>query len=183
MTRGDFTGQNCIIGKTTDSHKVNEFEFEEFQAFHVEVIMSTGEGKVKEEDNRCTVYKKNKDNNYKLKMKAARSLMHEVDTKSSPEFPMNFSLARMETDRKLLGIKEITDHELVHKYPVLHEKKGEYVAQFKFTVIIKPNETIRLNKFQVLPKIKSEYEIKNPELAQILSQGTKRTKKNKKKKQ
>lgn len=35
-----------------------------------------------------------------------------------------------------MGIKEANEHELFHPYPVLTEKSGEFVAQFKATVVV-----------------------------------------------
>jgi len=41
-----------------------------------------------------------------------------------------------------LGIKECTEHDLLHHYPVLTEKSGEYVAHFKYTVLILGTSTM-----------------------------------------
>lgn len=46
MKRFVIDGNNCIINKETLEHKVEEFEFEENQAYCIDIVMSTGEGKV-----------------------------------------------------------------------------------------------------------------------------------------
>jgi len=65
---------------------------------------------------------------------------------------------------------------------LLNSSTGEYVAQFKFTLLLLPSQTLRLNSFQ-LPYVSSEFDISNnAELQAILAMSTKRSKKNKKKK-
>jgi len=65
---------------------------------------------------------------------------------------------------------------LVAPYPVLFEKDGEFVAQFKFTVIISSSETKRLTQ-HALPYVQSALKIEDPALNTILASGTKRAKK------
>jgi len=36
-----------------------------------------------------------------------------------------------------MGLTECVKNELLHPYPVLTEKKGEYVAQFKYTIAVR----------------------------------------------
>lgn len=57
---------------------------------------------------------------------------------------------------------------------------GEYVAQFKFTVLILSSGTLRLNNYQ-LPYVSSEYKIEDPELVALLQTSTGLKKKKKKK--
>jgi len=40
-----------------------------------------------------------------------------------------------------VGVKECIDHDLMTGYPVLTEKAGEFVAQFKTTVAVLPRST------------------------------------------
>ena len=40
-----------------------------------------------------------------------------------------------------VGVKECMDHELLMEYPVLTDKPGNYVAQFKATVVVQPRST------------------------------------------
>jgi len=64
---------------------------------------------------------------------------------------------------------------LVDSYPVLYEKEGEYVAQYKFTVLMTPTQTLKLIN-QSLPFVKSDYQITDPSVTSLLSLGTKRKK-------
>jgi len=80
-----------------------------------------------------------------------------------------------------LGITELLKHDMLEYYPVLKEKDGEYVAQFKFTAILTRSETMKLTS-QPLPFVKSDYEIADTKIKNILAMGLKRTKKKGKKK-
>lgn len=41
-----------------------------------------------------------------------------------------------------VGVKECMEHELLMEYPVLTDKAGNYVAQFKATVVVQPRSTV-----------------------------------------
>ena len=55
---------------------------------------------------------------------------------------------------------------------------GEYVAQFKFTVLVLPSQTLRITSHP-LPYVKSDFEITDEGTKAILASSTKRTKKKK----
>lgn len=170
-------GNNVIISKETLDHKVEEFEFEELQCYCVDIVMSTGEGKSKELDTRTTIYKRAVEQNYLLKMKAARYVFNEINQRF-PTFP--FTVRALDEKRGKLGITEMLKHDLLYPYPVLYEKQGEYVAQFKFTVLLLPSATMRLTGHP-LPYVSSQHELKDPSILEIMQMSTKRSKKKKKK--
>jgi len=167
-----------ILNRPTQEHKVEEFEFEEGEVYAVDIVMSTGEGKAKETEERTTVFKRSVDQNYSLKMKASRYVFSEINTRF-PTLP--FTLRVLDEKRARLGITELIKHDLVSPYPVLYEKEGEFVAQIKFTILILPSETKRLNT-HALPYISSEIKMEDASINSIMQQGTKRMKKNKKNK-
>jgi len=121
MKRFVIDGNKCIISKSTLDHKVEEFEFEENQAYSIDIVMSTGEGKAKEAETRTTIYKRAVDQNYLLKMKAARYVFNEINNRF-PTLP--FTLRALDEKRGRLGITECLNHDLVNPYPVLYEKPG-----------------------------------------------------------
>jgi len=178
MKRFVIDGNRVIINKSTIEHKVDEFEFEENEVYAVDIVMSTGEGKAKETEARTTIYKRAVDQSYLLKMKAARYVFNEINSRF-PTLP--FTLRALDENKGRLGITELVNHDLVSPYPVLYEKQGEFVAQFKFTVLILPSATDRLTSHP-LPHVTSEFKLEDPELSALLLTGTKRAKKNKKKK-
>jgi len=176
-------GEKTIIQNPTEAqgkdHKKCEFELHE--VYGVDILISSGDGKAKEHETRTTVYKRT-DLQYALKMKASRAFYSEVCNKFTM---MPFTLRAFEDEKKArLGVGECTNHELLTPYPVLYEKDGEYVAQFKFTVLLMPNGPLRITHGSWDPEfIQSEHSIKDEELKTILtSQVSKKTQKKKKKK-
>lgn len=181
--------QNIIDGEKTIIQNPNEAQkkdhkkcdFEEHEVYAIDILISSGDGKAKEHETRTTVYKRT-DLTYALKMKASRAFYSEVCNKFTM---MPFTLRAFEDEKKArLGVKECTDHELLTPYPVLYEKDGEFVAQFKFTVLLMPNGPLRITNGGWDPEcVQSEYSIKDEELRKILtSQISKKTQKKKKKK-
>jgi len=181
--------QNIIDGDKTIIQNPNEAQrkdhkkcdFEQHEVYAVDILISTGDGKAKEHETRTTVYKRT-DLTYALKMKTSRAFYSEVCNKFTM---MPFTLRALEDEKKArLGVGECTNHELLTPYPVLYEKDGEYVAQFKFTVLLMPNGPLRITHGAWDPEcVQSEFSIKDEELRKILtSQVSKKTQKKKKKK-
>lgn len=173
-------GEKTIIQNPSEAqrkdHKKSEFELHE--VYGVDVLISSGDGKAKEREARTTVYKRT-DLSYALKMKASRNFYSEVCNKFTM---MPFTLRAFEDEKKArLGVGECTNHELLTPYPVLYEKDGEYVAQFKFTVLLMPNGPLRITTGSFDSDfVESEHSIQDEELKKILS--TQVSKKNQKKK-
>jgi len=176
-------GEKVIINRPTPDQKVDEIQFEDGETYAVDIVMSTGEGKTRELENRTTVYKRAQDQAYLVKMKASRYVLNEIRERFGP-FP--FSIKALEEKRGRMGIVELVKHELLHSYPILWEKPGEFVAQVKFTALLLPSSTDRLTNVTTLPaNVVSDIKIEDAKIKAILATGTKRTsksKKNKKKK-
>merc|ERR1719158_112668 len=51
-------GQNTILGLENSDNQVDEFEMQANRTFVIDCVMSTGEGKVIEREERCTVFKR-----------------------------------------------------------------------------------------------------------------------------
>ena len=83
----------------------------------LDIYVSTGEGKPKETEVRTTVYKRELEQVYNLKMKGSRSFFSEV-CKRFPTLP--FSLRAFEDQGSAkIGQRECTDHNLLVPYFVL----------------------------------------------------------------
>ena len=136
--------------------------------FALDVFVSSGEGKTKELDTRCTVYKRAMDRSYNLKIKQSRQFFNEVlDNYPSFCFGLN-SFKDPMTAR--VGIKECLEHELLVPYPVLTEKPGAVVAQFKFTVMITKGKTTALTGLPIEEaQFKTENELKDEAILQLLA--------------
>merc|ERR1711972_563007 len=104
--------------------------------------MSTGEGKGKETEMRNTVYKRAVDMAYNLKTQKARQFISEINRR----FPvLPFTLRAIEDEQVARGgVSQARRHELLEEYPVLKEKDGQTVAQFKFTVLLLPGGTKKI---------------------------------------
>lgn len=66
-------GNDVIINKETPEQKVEEYTFVAGDVFGLDIYVSTGEGKPKEGDFRTTVYKREIDTQYNLKLKSSRT--------------------------------------------------------------------------------------------------------------
>lgn len=121
--------------------RVPECTFEQFEVYAVDVAMSTGDGNARPGDLRTTVYKRNVEQTYQLKVKASRALLAEVD-KKFPTLP--FTLRHLNDVRQArLGLQECVNHGLLTPYPSLHDHSG-VVAHFKCTVLLLPSGTVRV---------------------------------------
>jgi len=116
------------------------------EVYALDVLVSTGEGKPKEHDTRTTVYKK-KDLIYQLKMKTSREFLSVAEKRFGM---MPFTLRSFDQEGKArMGVIECAKHDLMEPYPVYYEKEGELVAEFKFTVLIMPNNTMKITGLPV----------------------------------
>uniref|UniRef100_A0A182XJ80 Peptidase M24 domain-containing protein n=1 Tax=Anopheles quadriannulatus TaxID=34691 RepID=A0A182XJ80_ANOQN len=131
-------GEKTIIQNPTIAQKKEheKCDFEKYEVYAMDVLISTGEGLGKEHDTRVAIYKKT-DENYMLKLKASRAFIGEVKKKYGT---MPFNLRNFEEEAKAkLGVNECVTHKMVEPFQVLYEKHNEYVAQFKYTVLITAN--------------------------------------------
>ncbi|GAV73573.1 Peptidase_M24 domain-containing protein/UbiA domain-containing protein [Cephalotus follicularis] len=167
-------GNKVILSVSNPETRVDDAEFEENEVYAIDIVTSTGDGKPKLLDEKqTTVYKRAVDKSYHLKMKASRFIFSEI----SQKFPiMPFSARALEEKRARLGLVECVNHDLLQPYPVLHEKPGDLVAHFKFTVLLMPNGSDRVTSHP-LQELYSTKTIDDPEIKAWLALGTKTKKK------
>lgn len=107
---------------------------------------------------------------YNLKSKSARAFFSIVNQKY-PTLP--FSIRGFEdlTAAKV-GVKECVNHDLLMPYAVLTEKAGEFVAQFKATVVVQPKSVAILCGGRDLfnKDVTSDKSIKDEKLTALLKQ-------------
>jgi len=132
-------GNKAIIGKEVAGQQVEEWTFVPGEFIHLDIYVSSGEGKPKLAEHRTTVFKRELQNMYNLKIQKSRAFFSEVN-KRFPTLPFALRAFEDQTGAKV-GIRECIDHELLQPYPVLIEKDGEYVAHFKSTVIVLAKST------------------------------------------
>lgn len=175
-------GDKSIIQNPTEAQKKSHDKctFEVNEVYAIDVLISTGEGKGRELDSRATIYKKT-DEVYQLKMKASRAVLSDVDKKFGV---MPFSLRYFDEEVKAkMGLKECVNHKLIEPFPVLHEKEGELVAQFKFTVLLMPTRSHKITGLPIdTSAYKTEHKIEDESILKLLQGSNPTASKNKKKK-
>jgi len=171
-------GNRVIIGAETAEEKVDEFEFELNEVYCIDVVMSTGEGKGKETETRTTVFKRAVENSYNLKTQKARQFISEVNRRF-PALP--FTIRAIEDEQVArIGVSEANRHELLDPYPVLKEKDGEFVAQFKFTLLLLPGGTKKITGLPVnATQAASSLSVQNEDLKKLLASSANPKKKKK----
>ena len=128
--------------------------------------MTTGDGKARPGVLRTTIFKRNVEKQYLLKVKAARQVLAEVD-KKYPTMP--FTMRHLSDLRSAkLGINECIAHGLLTPYPSLHDYSGK-VAHFKCTVLLLPSGTSRVTGLSLPSYFKTETQ-PDEETAKILKE-------------
>jgi len=166
-----------IINKATSEHQVKEEKMTANDVVGFDIVISTGEGKPKQLDARTTVFKRDLEEKYSLKMKASRAFFSEVNQRF-PTLP--FTLRAGDERSWRLGVTECVKHGLFIEYPVLFEKPGEYVAQIKFTALLLPSGNVaRITGNVPPPNVASKYSLEDEKLCALLAQTTDNKKKKK----
>ena len=104
---------------------------------------------------------------YSLKLKHSRTFFHTI----SEKFPtMPFSIASLkDVTAARVGVAECVNHDMLHIYPVLTEKPGEFVAQFKATIVLLPAGTQVLSESQFEAGMyESTYKIEDKAILELL---------------
>lgn len=129
-----------------EEEQLPECTFEQNEVYAIDVAMSTGDGNARPGALRTTIFKRNVDKQYSLKVQASRQLLAEVD-KKYPTLP--FTVRHLSDVRKArLGIPECVSHGLLTPYPSLHDHSG-IVAHFKCTVLLLPSGNTRITGLEL----------------------------------
>lgn len=175
-------GEKQIILNPSDNHlrDFKRIEFAENEVYAIDILISTGEGKVRPLKTRTTIYK-NTGIRYQLKMAASRAVLSEIQQKAGA-FP--FTLRDLEDERKArMGIVEAAKHQTVLPYDVMYERDEAVVAQYLSTVMVTKNgNTLLTNPRFDAVEVKSEKSIKDEEILKLLATSYTAPKKEKKEK-
>jgi len=168
-------GNKVILSVSNPDTRVDDAEFEENEVYAIDIVTTTGDGKLKLLDEKeTTIYKRAVDKNYHLKMKSSRLIFSEINQK----FPiMPFTARAFEDKRARLGLVECVNHELLQPYPVLHEKPGDLVAHIKFTVLLMPNGSDKITGNHPFQELQPTKVVEDPEIKAWLALGIKSKKK------
>lgn len=182
LARNVIDGEKRIIQNPSEMQKKDGCEKCEFgvhEVYALDVLMSSGDGKPRESEVRTTVYKK-KDIIYQLRMKTSRAFLSEAEKRFAL---MPFTLRDFEDEKKArLGVLECAKHELMEPYPVFYEKDGEFVSEFKSTVLLMPNGTMKITGLPLdLDAYQTENKIEDKEINALLETALIKKKNNKNK--
>uniref|UniRef100_A0A2K5S171 Peptidase M24 domain-containing protein n=1 Tax=Cebus imitator TaxID=2715852 RepID=A0A2K5S171_CEBIM len=151
--RGGMLSNQLKQHNCTDQQKDHEkAEFEVHELYAVDVLFSSGEDPSK---------------HYGLKMKTTCAFFSEMERR----FDVRSLILRKKPQ---MGVVKCAKHELLQPSNVLYEKEGEFVAQFKFIVLLMPISLIGPFKPDLY---KSEMEVEDTELKSSASQKTQKKKK------
>lgn len=161
-------GNEVIINKETPEQRVDDWEFVPGDIIGLDVYVTSGEGLAREADCRTTVFKRELDMQYNLKSKSARAFFSVVNQKY-PTLPFSIRGFEELTSAKV-GVKECLNHDLLMGYPVLTDKPGEFVAQFKATVAVQPKSVAVLCGGKLAADgLKSDKSVKSEELKTLIA--------------
>eukprot|EP00976_Prorocentrum_cordatum_P102589 1193121-Prorocentrum_minimum.AAC.2 len=148
MKRFVIDGNKVVLNKPTPESKVEDCTFEENENAACRHAIIAQEGCLKQGlnftvlDQSVSTIRYLRSTLHTPPVRASRFVFSEINKK----FPtMPFSMRNIEdSGRAKLGLVECLNHELLHPYPVLHEKAGDIVAHVKATVLIMPNGVDRM---------------------------------------
>ncbi|KAI8055356.1 hypothetical protein BDF22DRAFT_654252 [Syncephalis plumigaleata] len=139
-------GQNIIPNYVEAENEVHEFEFEPDHVYSINIVMSTGQGRVREHPMKIGIYQRNLNSNYHLRLKSSRSLYTHV-SQNYPVFP--FAYRTIEDVQLKAGLNECLNHNLLMPFTALCERSGGMVAQFKLTVVCTLDGPLRLTTMRI----------------------------------
>uniref|UniRef100_A0A8C5CTF8 Proliferation-associated 2G4, b n=1 Tax=Gadus morhua TaxID=8049 RepID=A0A8C5CTF8_GADMO len=176
-------GEKTIIQNPNEQQRKDheKAEFEVHEVYAVDVLISTGEGKAKDGGQRTTIYKRDPNKVYGLKMKTSRMFFSEVERRFDA---MPFTLRHVNATNALQNTFFFyTKHSNLYVVTLNILQLEGFVAQFKFTVLLMANGPLRITNSLFDPDLyKSEHEIEDPELKALLQSSASRKAQKKKKK-
>jgi curved DNA binding protein len=142
LKRAELETNNVIAHRLSPEERVQPFQFEPNQVYCLDMVMTAGDGRCKESDIKTTIYRRASDNDHLLKTQNAKKFMAEARRKS-PDLP--FSLRSFEDEAGArVGVSEAKKHGLLNEYPVIKEREGKAIVQFKYTVLLLPSGTKKI---------------------------------------
>jgi len=88
LVRRYIQDQEHIIPNSIIPNENDDFEFRYNDVYSINILMSTGDGKVRENEPKPTIYQRNVNKTYNLKLKASRNVFNEI-TRRFGVFPFS----------------------------------------------------------------------------------------------
>ncbi|PVV01051.1 hypothetical protein BB560_004548 [Smittium megazygosporum] len=165
LDRFVFSGKKTFSNSSHTKSASLVTTFESGDVYSVDVILSTGPGVSKTSEYKPTIFSRNLNKSYQLKLKSSRLLFSKV-CKQRSVFP--FLLRDLVEKDARAGLFECTQNDLLIPYAVSTERNGEYVAQFKTTVFVHPSGPLRLIA-STKPNLDLPNSIENNEISALLN--------------
>ncbi|VDB83745.1 unnamed protein product [Peniophora sp. CBMAI 1063] len=185
QTQNVIDGKKRIILNPSDQQKkdLETVTFAEDEVYGMDILVASSEdGKARMEDQRTTIFQRDSTVVYQLKSPSARQVFGEV-VKKAGAFPFNVRMLEDEK-RARVGLKEAVSHSLVKEYEVVYTPPKTFVAAFHFTIALLPAGPTLLTHPPVWYKpelVKTEKELEDEELKELVTRKLRETKKSKKK--
>ncbi|KAI8994732.1 DNA-binding protein [Pilobolus umbonatus] len=162
-------GEKQIILNPGENHlrDFKRIEFAENEVYAVDILISSGDGKVRPASVRTTIFKKT-GVRYQLKSTIARAVFSEIQNKGG-FFP--FNIRDLEDERKArVGVIEGGKRGVLLPYDVVAERPDAVVAQYMTTLLVtkKGNVVATDPRFDAV-QIKSDKSIKDEEILKLLA--------------
>jgi len=122
---------NSILCRDNPNYdfSMRESEFEEGEVYAIDVMMTTGSGRLNAIGIPTQIFKRSWEVREQLKLKSSKSSLALFGAEKFPKF--------IEGDNRIkLGLKECLSKKLLEPYPIVGEKEGEHIARIKFTVLV-----------------------------------------------
>ncbi|KAF7327677.1 Peptidase-M24 domain-containing protein [Mycena kentingensis (nom. inval.)] len=184
QAQNQIDGKKRIILNPSEAQKrdTETAVFAEGEVWGMDILVSTGEdGKARQEEARTSVYQRDGQVTYQLKMKISRAVFSEVQKKAGA-FPFNVR-ALEDEKRSRMGLQEAVSHGLVKPYEIVYTPPGTFVAAFHFTIALLPGGPSLVTHPPVWYKpelVKTEKELEDEELKTLLARNLRESKKKKK---
>lgn len=174
-------GAKMIACKNDVENKPAKCTFEPNEAYTIDICYTTGNDKPVHSERRTTIFKRQVEKNYRLKMKASRYVLSEINQKC-PTLPFTIGLFQDETQARM-GVVECVKHDLLSPYPILEGKPGDRVVHLKATVLLLPTGTKRITGLSIpLDHLQTQKKPDETNAAILATSSKKKNKKKKKKK-
>jgi curved DNA binding protein len=135
-------GNKVIAQKMDVENRTAKVTFEPNEVYTIDICYTTGLEKPVHSERRTTVFKRQVDKQYRLKMKASRYVFKEINAKF-PTLPFSIRVFDDEAQARM-GVVECVKHDLLQPYPILEGRAGDKIAHFKVTVLLLPNGTTKI---------------------------------------
>ncbi|KAJ7067033.1 peptidase M24, structural domain-containing protein [Mycena amicta] len=184
QSQNQIDGKKRVILNPSEQQKrdTETAVFAEGEVWGIDILVSSGDdGKARVEEARTSVYQRDSQVTYQLKMKNSRAVFSEVQKKAGA-FPFNIRSLEDEK-RSRMGLQEAVQHGLVKPYEIIYTPPNVLVAAFHFTMALLPGGPSLITHPPLWYKpelVKTDKELEDEELKALLARNLREGKKKKK---